>query len=146
VKAAWEIIAEKFNDLVDRYDKRAQFTRAERAIWFIIIIRCEIDAASFTSVFEQAVSRSEIVETIEYLKELDLDKIATAFEEVMTLLAAHGFYNANGHPVKGWDIDLPIEVRDKIKTIGNMVEDGQDLWEVDDKLLEMLNRENSLKQ
>lgn len=94
-----ERIIAVFDELVKRY--RAEhgtslFTPAERAVWFLVSVRCEMDINGFDSVFQQLLKRSEAPETIAYLEAVGLPEIAAHFRNVLALRDAHDFYAADG--------------------------------------------------
>jgi trans-2-enoyl-CoA reductase len=139
---ASEIIAEKFNGLVERYDRDGglnSFSTAERAIWFLVTTRCEIDINSFNDVFIQSLWKDELEESIVYLRELGIDDIASLFEEAITLLETHGFYVQGDNKPRMRFHDLPQDVQNKIDAIGERVTENDILWDIDPKLCEMLN-------
>lgn len=136
-----EIVAEKFNELVLRINT-AGFTKIERMIWLVIVIRCEIDSANFASVFEQALTKSELVETIAYLRELELFETAESFERAIHILDNNGFYNEYGRPSASF-YELHQRLPDEIEILGEKIQEENILWDVDGKLLNLLNLENN---
>jgi hypothetical protein len=134
---ASNIIAEKFSELVDSHNpnRLVGLTRAERAIYLLIRIRCEKDMEGFDSIFDQAISRHEMLEAIVYMKELGLNETAQLFEQVLQLLSNANVYVDGDFPqmASPHDVDVAIDI------IGEQV--GDVLWQIDEKLLEMLEAE-----
>jgi hypothetical protein len=141
--AGRQAIADKFDQLTDDYANLPEFTHAERAIWYVVSIRCEIDMEGFGSLYEQAFQRAELVESVNYFRDVELDEIASAFEEVIALLDGINFWHESGWAGVDWG-NFPSEFQNKLDAIGNKVKAGRKLWKVDDKLLEMLNREKGV--
>src|SRR5579885_2689941 len=98
---AWEVVADKFDELIERRNsdrQMASFTHLERAIWFIVTMRCGMDIDGFGSIFEQSMTRDEIVEAIGYLRQLELTNVAVLFERAIALLDNNDFYEPNESP------------------------------------------------
>ncbi|MBC7814663.1 MAG: hypothetical protein H7175_26135 [Burkholderiales bacterium] len=139
MKPAGQIVGEKFREILNRRRiKDYQVTHAERAIFLVICVRCEKNQNGFRSVFDQELSRSEVIELIGYIRELELPEIAALLEEISSLLIANNFYGSGEHPVIA-SRTLRESVLTRIETIGEQI--GDQLWEIDERLLEMLNRE-----
>lgn len=144
VRTPHEKIADKFSELTVKFNETMSisgFTKIERMIWFIIVTRCEIDRANFASVFEQALTKSELVETIAYLKELELFETAESFERATHILDNNGFYNEDGQPAASF-YKLHQGLPDEIEILGEKIQEENILWDVDGKLLNLLNLEN----
>jgi hypothetical protein len=133
-----DMIAEKYDELLRRVKEIHSiqgFTTAERAVWFLVSIRCEIDINSFEDVFIQLLPLSEITEAIGYMDELGLNQVAELFQRAVDILEAHHFdYRTTGYH------GLPKQVISDIQEIGNEVQEKNYLlWEIDAKLCDMLN-------
>ena len=138
---ASEIIAERYNALIERYDRDRglhNFSAAERAIWFLVTLRCEIDMNGFDSVFFQALQKDELEESIAYLRELGVEDIAVLLQEAITLLESHGFYVQRDNKPRMGFFDLSKDVRGEIDSIGERLTADDVLWDIDPKLCEML--------
>jgi hypothetical protein len=136
---AGDAVTAKFDELVHRTRSNLpNFTKAERMVWFIVIIRCDMDQDGFTSIFEQSLTRPQMVESIGYIKELGLANIASLLEQALGLLDANGIYNAEGRVILSFYEDLSEEIRDELDIIGEAVMHDDQLWEVDEKLYEFL--------
>src|SRR4051794_11524929 len=98
-----KIVADKFDELVHRTrSDLSNFTKAERMVWFIVIIRCDIDQDGFTSIFEQSLTRAQMTEAIGYIKELGLADIASLLEQALRLLDANGIYDSDGRVIRSF--------------------------------------------
>ncbi len=149
MKTAAEIIAARYDKLIPQYNRGRKnrlsaFTRTERAIWLLVTIRCEIDMEGFESVFDQALSRGELVEAIGYLRELDLPEIAELLERALAILDTHDFYTQYGNPMSICS-DYSDELRAELDTIGEKITEGDVLWNIDEKLVDMLARDNKVQ-
>jgi hypothetical protein len=89
-------VMDKFYELLDRQDDIPRFTRTERMIWFLLIIRSEVAQDGFASVFDQALSKAELIESIGYMKELDLSETAAGFEKILHRYETNGYFDAEG--------------------------------------------------
>ena len=136
-------ITEKFSELVERSHNEGgidDFSTAERAVWFIVSTRCEIDIADFISVFEQFLSKADVTETSDYLDALGLTDEAKLFDEVLDLLVSHEFYGDDDRPSIPFNA-LPQHVFDRVDAIGDMIGDSNVLWDIDDRLCDALDSE-----
>jgi hypothetical protein len=95
----------------------------------------------FVSVFDQALLRSELVEAIGYLRELDLGEIAGLFEQALALLDINHFYAQDGKPVTGCS-GLSQQYRDELAAIGQRITQEDVLWDIDEKLADMLSMDS----
>lgn len=134
-----DVIAQKYDELIRRVNEThsiQSFTRSERAVWFLVSIRCEIDINSFEDVFVQLLPLPDIVEAIGYMNELGLDQLAALFQRAVDILEAHHFdYRTTNYH------ELPEQVISQIDETGKAVwEKIHLLWEIDSKLCDMLNR------
>ena len=145
MKTSVEIILEKFDELIGRGNKQFHaFTRTERVVWLIMLIRCDLDMSGFSAIFEQSVTREELVEAIEYMRELNIPDIADGFEQALALLDKNNWYEIRGND---WiAVELPSEDEMKFKAIGIEVKREQKLWgkQVNDGLVQMLMDEKNL--
>ncbi len=146
MKTAADIVAGKYRELIPRLkgskkNRLSALTRAERAIWLLVTIRSAIDSDGFESVFDQAVTRNELVEAIGYLREFNLPEIAELFERALLILDTHGFYTKYGNPMTICS-DYSDQLREELDTIGKGITKGDVLRHIDDQLVDMLARDN----
>jgi hypothetical protein len=132
---ASERIADEFDRLNEMEPKRLRkCSFAERAIYWIVATRCEIDTNGFSSVYEQLLGEEEGGIVVEGLRRLGEKRIAGQFERGIELLRAAGFYHH-----RKWR-SVPQNVREKIERIEDVV--GDRLWDLDAKLVRMLDEKN----
>lgn len=141
MKSQQDIVSDKFSDLVFSKREYQTFTRAERAIWCIVTIACSMDMDGFSSVYEQALTRDEIMEAIEFMKELGVEDVAMGFEQTLALLDKHNWYEMRGNDWIG--VELPDEDQELFDEIGDSICDEQKLWskQARDGLAQMLMNE-----
>ena len=128
-----EQIAEIYEQLVARRNagKAASFSSAEATIDRIVSTRTEMDMGGFASVFEQLLSRPELIQLIADLRDLSLQDSATRFTASLVLLDAVGFFDADGQPAGRITDDTYSE----LERIGDTISDSDALWQIDDELL-----------
>ena len=139
-----EIIADKFNELVEKWtsqDRISTFTRAERVVWLIVTIRCAIDMDGFSSVFDQALSRNELVELIGCLNEIGMNKISELLWRAITLLDTNNFYAQDRDFIT--DYYLTQQHIDELEIIGEIITKNRVLWKIDDKLVAMFSKDDA---
>ena len=134
-------IMEKFYELLNRQADISRFTRTERMIWFLLITRSEIAQDGFTSVFDQALSKAELVESIGYMKELELSETAAGFEEVLRRYQTNGYFDAEGRIDKRYST-VTDEFMNEIDKIGDQIMARDDLWKIEEKLAALLEQES----
>ncbi len=129
-----------FSELVERSNAdhgQLNFSRGERAVWFITIVRQDIES-SFRSIFEQSMSKSELIEAAGYLSDVGLSIIGDCFQEIVRVLDYHGFYGGGDIPAIAFK-EVPNYVWEWIDEIGDDLQKTGVLWYVDGKLCEMLD-------
>jgi hypothetical protein len=129
--AATDRIVDEFDRLVAIGQERMpEQSYPERAMYFIVATRCEIDMEGFESVYEQAFTAAELDILIDGLRTIGENNLADEFSEGLELLKKVGFYDH-----KNWHL-VPAEVKERINEIGNGV--GDRLWDLDEKLVALL--------
>jgi hypothetical protein len=108
---------------------------AERAVFWIVSTRCEIDMNGFSSVYEQLLGKEEGKVMVEGLRRIGEAGLAQAFERGMELLRGEGFYSH-----LNWG-RVASDVREKVERIEDEV--GDRLWDLDEKLVRMLEERGS---
>lgn len=134
---AWKQVIEKFEELIDRDSDIEQWTKPERMVWYTIIIRSEIVQDGFSSVFDQALDRAEMVEAIGYMWELGWSETAELFEEALHLYDANGYYDAEAR------VNIPRSVdreafNAQVDQIGEQIIALGVLWFADEQLTQLL--------
>ena len=140
MKSAKEIILDKYRELIHRLRERDQFTHVERVMFLVVDVRTTCYADAFSDLYVDVLTRSDFVEVIGYIHELGLTETANAFEEVMSLLDSNKYFASDGWADKSPD-ELPQGVQDQLKALGDYITQGLLSPTVDERLLEMLNRE-----
>ncbi|MBI1259606.1 MAG: hypothetical protein GC204_19225 [Chloroflexi bacterium] len=138
MKEDYQIVADKWNELAGRKDK-STFTRVERMIWFLIILRVDLDMEGFSSIFIDSMSVTELLETITYLKELNLTNIAALLEQALALLKANDIYDADWNLIH-WNLHESLHT--EFNAIGDKIMNGDVLWDLDEKLAARLIQES----
>jgi hypothetical protein len=129
---ATDRIVDEFNRLVS-LGRNGVSSRpfAERAVYYIVATRCEIDIDGFESVYEQDLSPAELAILVKGLDQIGENELASEFRRGYELLNADGFYEH-----LNWNRISP-SVRREIVAIGERV--GDRMWELDDKLALLLD-------
>jgi hypothetical protein len=112
-------------------DRVAEWSIAERIVFYVVSTRCEIDINGFVSVYEQHLNSAELKELINGLQRIGEVELAANFRHGLKLLKADGFYEH-----MNWDNVLPA-IRTEIDSIGERI--GQRLWGLDAKLAALLD-------
>ena len=129
---ASERIIEEFDRLIKL--GRAKISSrpyAEQVLFLVVVSRCEADMAGFSSVFNQALTHSELRILIDGFRQLGKEKLALEFERGLNALEKEGFYKH-----LNWN-KVQQSTRDLIEEIGDRV--GSELWDLDEKLVELLD-------
>lgn len=129
---ATDRIVDEFNRLVAIGQERMPDQPfAERAIYFIVATRCEIDMEGFQSVYEQAFTLRELKILIEGLLSIGEPSLAEEFASGLALVEKDGFYSH-----LNWN-RVSVTVKTRITEIGNRI--GDQLWDLDEKLVAILD-------
>lgn len=139
MKTASDFLSEKLHELFARDEREggiSSFTRAERALWLIVRIQSANEMDGLESVFDEALSRSEVIEAIGYLREFEQSDVAALLEQAVALLNTNQFYSQTGERVM-YIWDLPKQPLDELGTIGYRITECH--WDIDEKLAAMFN-------
>jgi hypothetical protein len=132
-----------FLRLNERYDLEGGiecFTPAERVLWFLVLASAEMNINGFASIFEQFLTRDQVVEVITFLQAGEvLPAIAQTVQQVQALLDAHNFYGPDGRPQIGFYSDLPQSIQDEIEAIGEKFQAAEENIGVDPNLRRLLD-------
>jgi hypothetical protein len=139
------LVLEKYSELVDNkwtFEHRLNHcTPAERAIWLVLEIHLSIELDGFSSVFEQALTRSEILEAVSVFQQLHSPQIADSLLQALTLLDRHCDYGQLDSVILGaWQVC--DQVTDSIDNIGDHIYSSPD-WglNIEKQLADMLRSE-----
>lgn len=113
----------------------ADLSYAERIVCVVVMTRCEIDMEGFESVYEQALNASEVSILIDGLTGLGEEKLASEFARGYQLLRQEGFYD---HLT--W-YKISLSTQSEIVEIGRRI--GDQLWDLDEKLVALLDLERA---
>ncbi len=128
-----EYIADRFNDIITRCDPDGRPTNlphAERLIYYVVAVRCEMDMNGFESVFDQLLTKAELEYFTGVMGELEESELALAFQDARILLDDAGFFDQPASAT----YDLPQLVRDRLEQVEDRVRLEERLWELDSKL------------
>ena len=103
---------------------------AERFVYYVVSVRCEIDINGFSSVYEQYLSADELLLLADGLTRLNEPTLTLEFRRGYDLLNAEGFYQH-----LNWNL-ISESAKNQIKEIGELV--GDQLWNLDEKLVDLL--------
>jgi hypothetical protein len=129
---------EKFSELIDRSNNKeplSNFTEAEKAIYLIASMACEIQINSFVDVFRQHFTKSEIELTIASLRDLGFNSLAMEFQTILNALVKENCYDEDGYIAVDFD-ELPGNILDHIETVALHFDDQQIFTDFDNKLLQ----------
>jgi hypothetical protein len=128
-------IVNEFDRLVALGRERiANQSIADRAVYYIVATRCEIDIDGFAAVYEQDLNPTELATLVAGLNEIGESEVAEAFDRGYRLLKQEGFYDhMNWHKV-------PDNTKSQIELISKEV--GDRLWDLDDKMVALLDGSN----
>jgi len=133
----YEIIADRFNDIITRCDPAGRpsgLPHAERVIYYIVAVRCEMDMNGFESVFDQLLSRNELETFVGFLAELDERDLALAFRDARELLDQVRFFD---QPTVA-TYDLPQMIQRALEKIEERVRKTERLWALDTKMATLI--------
>ena len=86
-------IVEEFNRFVALgRDQMLTLPHQERVVFFIVATRCEIDMEGFASVFEQALSQTELAILIAGLQGIGEQELSAEFARGLEMLVEAGYY------------------------------------------------------
>jgi hypothetical protein len=102
---------------------------AERVVYYVVIARCEKDMAAFESIFEQALTATELSVLIKGLQKIGERGLAQEFARGLSLLQREGFYPRR-------DKVFSRKTTERLAAIGERVADR--LWRLDEKLVALL--------
>ena len=89
IAARFEKIIAAANETGGRPDSLPDY---DRAIFYLLSIRCEIDMNGFDSVFDQLLTEPELLFSIGVLERLGFNTLADAFRQAHSILRDNGFY------------------------------------------------------
>jgi len=95
----------------------------------------------FSSVFDQALSRNELVELIGCLNEIGINEIFELLERAITLLDTNNFYAQDRDFIT--DYYLTQQHIDELEIIGEIITKNRVLWKIDDKLVAMFSKDDA---
>ena len=107
----------------------------DRAIFYLLSIRCEIDINGFDSVFQQLLTEDELLFCIDVLERLEFNTLADAFRQAHSILRDNGFYGDDSKMVHEYELLDGSGILDKVE---QSVADDGGLWMLDDKLIELI--------
>lgn len=128
-----EKISDRFNTIIRLCDKNGRpshLTYADRAVFYIVSVRCEMDINGFSSVFEQLLTRDELDFLIAALERLSESGLAATFGKARQLLKDVGFMYGESRIT-----DCPLKIIESFDEIERNIRLNDRLWRFDDKLL-----------
>jgi hypothetical protein len=136
------VVAERFDRILA--EMRAKeiprpdgFADNDRAIYYIVSTRCEIDMNGFDSVFDQLLTEPELEFLVACLTRLNSTTLATGFSRAITELHKVHFFDDHDdddNMVSDYDRSDGTGVLD---TIESEIEACDDFWVLDDALAAM---------
>jgi len=128
-----ELIGREFERLVGLGREKIAFcSGVEQTIYFVVLTRCEIDMAGFSSVYEQALDAAELRILIAGLRAIGEGETAEEFSRGLALLEREGFYDG-----RNWT-RLSAPTKAAIEELGQRI--GARLWTLDEKLAALVTR------
>jgi len=131
---AGDRIAKEFDRLLAMGKERAaKMSAAEQVVWVLVLARCEKDMNGFESVYEQALKEQDLKTLVKGLRKIGERRLAKEFASSHELLQKDGFY---GH--YNWN-KVPKKTKQQILDSGDRI--GDQLWQLDEKLVSLLDGE-----
>src|SRR6476469_7410676 len=65
---------------------------AERVVYYVVVARCEKDMEGFSSIYEQALTATEMGVLVDGLRQLGEPRLASEFANGLEALTSDGFY------------------------------------------------------
>ncbi|MBI5918191.1 MAG: hypothetical protein HY849_02290 [Nitrosomonadales bacterium] len=126
-------VARRFEDILKRCGTTGRpddLPHAERVIYYIIAVRCEIDMNGFDSVLDQLLSEDELNFVCASLEELNEGSLAESWRKIESLLRSVAHKPSGSAPVSM----LPKDVRQELEVLARAACANDRLWQLDEKL------------
>ncbi|MFO0483307.1 MAG: hypothetical protein ACK52M_17045 [bacterium] len=127
-------VTRRFEDIVKRCGMTGGPTglpHAERVIYYIVSVRCELEINGFNSVLDQLLNDDELDFFGASLEELSEEHLANAWRSISSLLKSVGHKPRGSSPVR----TVPQAVRQPREALARLANSGDRLCHLDEKLL-----------
>jgi hypothetical protein len=133
-----DIVGDRFNEIIARCGESGRpdgFSEADRVIYYVVSTRCAIDMDGFSSVFEQLLTKDELLFLIASLEALGRPALAEVFRKCHSALRRVGFYDkpyAMCH-------EFGSEFEEELAGYESLLDESDpSMWDLDDKLRDLI--------
>jgi ABC-type transport system involved in cytochrome c biogenesis ATPase subunit len=126
-------VARRFEDILKRCGSTGRpdgLPHAQRVVYYIVAVRCEMDMNGFDSVLDQLLTEDELHFVCASLEELNEESLAATWWKIASFLKSVGLKPSGSSPIRS----LPQAVQQELDVLAKTANAGNRLWHLDEKL------------